>query len=213
MRNVLTAISAMTAAALLTAAPAHAASTLDVSWNTGCSKNTCFNDQGVFTQSWSSKDVGGPISIGQLLIDRGVLGSLDGEMFRLSFQIDGKEIGSWGSFVMGGIAGDELQFDGEAFTWNPEDGELTLVLEIFKPKEGAGGGFSSFARGAPSSPDEDGPGDQPEFPTYEGAGFEGFAGGAVPEPGAWALMIAGFGMAGAMLRRNTRIVASVQPQR
>jgi hypothetical protein len=32
--------------------------------------------------------------------------------------------------------------------------------------------------------------------------FDGLAGTAVPEPGAWALMILGFGAAGAMLRRR-----------
>jgi hypothetical protein len=38
--------------------------------------------------------------------------------------------------------------------------------------------------------------------------FDGLAGTVVPEPGTWALMILGFGGAGAMLRRSRRLVAA-----
>lgn len=206
MRNFLAAVSAIAAAALsVSVAPAQAAAVLDVGRNEGCGKTTCFNDQGRFTQTWTSKDAGGPITISKLLLDRGVLGSLDSSMFRLSFQLNGEELGTWGSFAMGGIAGDELMFQGESFTWNPEDGDLTLVLEIYKPKSGAGGGFSAR--------NESGPNGDPEFPNFSGAITEGLDLGlgttpsAAPEPAAWALMIGGFGFAGAMLRRRTRVVA------
>ena len=40
----------------------------------------------------------------------------------------------------------------------------------------------------------------------DGSGFN-VGGGAVPEPGTWALMIGGFGMAGAMLRRPRAVAA------
>lgn len=43
-------------------------------------------------------------------------------------------------------------------------------------------------------------------PNYE-QGAVGVPAGAVPEPGAWALMILGFGGAGAMLRRRRLVVA------
>jgi hypothetical protein len=208
MRNVLSAISAMAAAATLCAAstPAHAASVLDANWNEGCGKTTCFNDKGVFTQTWSAKDAAGPMTIGKLLMDRGILGSLDSSTFRISFTLNGEEVGSWGSYVMAGIGGDELSFTGENFTWNPADGDLTLVLEIYKPKAGAGGGGGfSFA-----SVD-------PDF-NYGGFEFEGIAGtvleddpagefSAAPEPTAWALMITGFGLAGGALRRRARVVS------
>jgi len=197
MRNVL-ALSALAAAVMLAASPASAATVLDVDWNEGCGKTTCFNESGVFTQTWSAKGASGPLSIGQILLDRGILGSLDGATFRISFTLGGEEVGSWGSFTMAGIAGDELSFTGEGFTWNPEDGDLMLVLEIVKPKAGVGGlGFASARNADPQD------------------GFEMDAilpdvgeVSAAPEPTAWALMIAGFGLAGATLRqRRTRAVA------
>lgn len=206
MRSVL-ALSALAVAAMLSASPAAAATVLDVGKNEGCGKATCFNDQGVFTQTWSAKNAVGPMTIGKLLMDRGVLGSLDSSTFRISFKLNGSEVGSWGSYMMAGIGGDQLSFSGEAFTWNPGDGDLTLVLEIFKPQQGAGGGGGGrfFA-----SPD-------PNF-SDDGFEFEGIAGtvveegpngplSAAPEPTAWALMIAGFGFAGATLRRRARVVA------
>jgi opacity protein-like surface antigen len=209
MRSVL-ALSALAVAAMLSASPAAAATVLDVGKNEGCGKANCFNDQGVFTQTWSAKDAMGPMTIGKLLMDRGILGNLDSSTFRLSFKLNGTELGSWGSYMMAGIGGDELSFSGEAFTWNPEDGDLTLVLEIFKPKEtaGGGGGGGGFSRASAD----------PDF-SYGGVEFEGIAGSppeggpngaisAAPEPAAWALMITGFGLAGASLRqRRTRVVA------
>lgn len=200
MRTVLTGIAALAAAAAL-AGPAAAATTLDVSWNEGCGKSTCFNDAGVFTKTWSAADAKGPMTIGQLLLDRGVLGNLDAKTFRLSFTLNGEELGTWGSFTMGGIGGDELLFNGQAFTWNPEDGDLVLVLALIPPpKAGAGGGFFSIARFEDDAPQ----GDQP--PQYSGAIVDAVVPGAaaVPEPDAWALMIAGFGFAGAALRRRVR---------
>lgn len=205
MRNVLTGLVALAAAAAL-AGPAAAVTTLDVSWNEGCGKSTCFNEAGVFTKTWTAADASGPMTIGQLLLDRGVLGDLDAKTFRLSFTLNGEELGTWGSFTMGGIAGDELLFNGKAFTWNPEDGDLVLVLALTPPpKAGAGGGFFSAANfdAGPETDDEPGqniiapPGPPPEQAITA----------PVPEPSAWALMISGFGLAGAALRRKPRVVA------
>lgn len=206
MRWVLTAVSAtaMAAALSVSAAPAQAATALQATWNEGCGKSTCFNDKGVFTQSWSAKDASGPMTVGQLMLDRGVLGSLDGKTFRLSFQLNGEELGSWGNFTMGGIAGDELLFNGQAFTWNPEDGELTLVLEIYQPKTGVGG-FSALSAPGGSAPNNI---EDDELPNLGGgSGVDAIVPGVVPEPTTWALMIGGFGMAGAALRRRSRVVA------
>ena len=44
--------------------------------------------------------------------------------------------------------------------------------------------------------------------TQDAFEFDGLAGNAVPEPATWALMIAGFGGAGAMLRRRRQIAAA-----
>ncbi|MBW8813041.1 MAG: PEP-CTERM sorting domain-containing protein [Caulobacterales bacterium] len=220
MRSLWTSISAITAAAALAsvAAPASAASTLDVNWNSGCGKASCFNDKGVFTQTWSSADAHGPMTIGQFLLDRGVLGSLDGQTFSISFSIGGQDVGSWGKYNMGGIGGDELNFSGENFLWNPEDGDLVLTLSIIEPPKGGfgGGGGFFFAPLGETQGDQGPPGGDP--PPGDGDPGQGGFGGsdntsinlpesqtpvsAAPEPVTWALMIGGFGLAGSALRRR-----------
>lgn len=201
MRTVLKAIAGMAAAAVAAvAAPASAATIINASWGDGCSKSTCFNEKGVYTHSWSGGS--GPVSVGQLALDRSILGAFSGKMFRLSFQIGGEEVGSWGKFLMAGIGGDTLTFGGQAFTWNPEDGDLVLVLELVPPpKPGATAGFAAFA------PSDSSDGETPGFRLTDGPTTNQETGGpgqqaAVPEPAAWALMITGFGAAGAVLRRR-----------
>lgn len=212
MRTVSKAIAGMAAAAALAAvaAPASAATVINASWGDGCSKSTCFNQQGVYTYSWSGGS--GPVSVGQLTLDRSILGAFDGKMFRLSFQIGGEEIGSWGKFLMAGIGGDTLTFGGQEFTWNPEDGDLVLVLELIPPpKPGAASGFTAFAQS--DDPGDTGDGDGPppfqlaDGPTTNQEGGDVAPRGAVPEPGAWALMITGFGAAGTVLRRRRTALA------
>ena len=105
MRSFL-ALSALAAAAMLSTSPAAAATILTVGVNEGCAKTTCFSDQGRFTQTWSATNASAPMTVGKLLLDRGVLGSLDSSTFRLSFTLNGKEIGTWGSYMMAGIMGD-----------------------------------------------------------------------------------------------------------
>ena len=196
MRSIL--LGAATAAAMVFAGPsAQAATVLSVDWNASCGKATCFDDNGSYSQTFSSSAFSGPVNVSQFLMDRGILGSLDGKTFRISFQLNGEEIGTWGQFNMGGIGGDELLFGGDSFVWNPEDGDLVLLLAITPPpKEGAGGGGGfalrsegpSFDGGLPDGDDQQTGGRLPA--------------GAVPEPATWAMMIAGFGMAGAMMRRR-----------
>ena len=200
MRSIL--LGAATAAAMVFAGPsAQAATVLSVDWNASCGKATCFDDNGSYSQTFSSSAFSGPVNVSQFLMDRGILGSLDGKTFRISFQLNGEEIGTWGQFNMGGIGGDELLFGGDSFVWNPEDGDLVLLLAITPPpKEGAGGGGGfalrsegpSFDGGLPDGDDQQTGGRLPA--------------GAVPEPATWAMMIAGFGMAGAMMRRRKPVV-------
>lgn len=201
------------------AAPAGAATVLNATWTDACSKATCFNEDGVYRQTFKASDFTGPVTIGKLLMDRGVLGSLDGATFRISFAQSGQELGTWGNYNMGGIGGDQLSFSGFEFTWNPDDGDLELVLAITPPpKPGAGGVLLSV----PAAPTTDtggqgaGLGDPtPQFLTPGGGpvGGDGEGGGldalvtAVPEPAAWAMMITGFGLAGAVLRRRRAILA------
>ena len=215
MRTVVTAISV---AAMIVgfAVPASAATVLSAGWSEGCGKTNCFDAKGAYTKSWSAADVGGPITIGQLLLDRGVLGDLDSKTFRLSFRLNGEELGTWGNYTMGGIVGDELSFQGANFTWNPEDGELELVLELVPPPiPGITG-----ARFASILPEGDG---GPRGPQGQ-QGEQGGQGGALippvqqpgshvspaPEPATWALLIGGFGLTGAAVRRR-RAVLRMQP--
>lgn len=205
MRTIL--LGAATVAALiLGGSSAQAATVLNVDWNTGCGKATCFNDDGSYKQTFSASDFSGPVNVSKFRMDRGVLGALDSKTFRISFQLNGEEIGTWGQFNMGGIGGDELWFGGESFVWNPEDGDLVLVLAITPPpKEGAGGG--GFALQGESNPFTDGLPDGDDLPEGDGQQTDvRLPSGAVPEPATWAMMIAGFGMAGAMMRRRRAVV-------
>ena len=199
---------AMTAAAgsaaVLTAGPATAATVLDVNWSSGCGAANCFNENGVFTQTWSAAGANGPMTIGRFLMDRGILGDLDDKTFSISFSVGGQELGSWGSYMMAGIGGEELNFDGLDFVWNPQDGDLVLTLTLkAPPKQGLGGGVAS----SPSEGGDAGGGFEPQGEPDQGALDLGPAPAAVPEPGAWALMIAGFGLAGAALRQRRRVTA------
>lgn len=203
MDRLKTLTSALALAAALTAGPAGAATVLNASWTDACGKSTCFNEDGVYRQTFSAGAFTGPVTISQLLMNRGVLGALDAKTFRLSFAINGEEVGTWGAFTMGGIGGDELSFSGQEFVWNPEDGDLVLTLALTPPPKP--GGLGSLGGGGIALEDgplggQEGPFDLPD----EGAGDPGpeFNGSAAPEPGAWALMIGGFGLAGAALRRR-----------
>lgn len=234
MRTALIAISSATALVAF-AAPASAA-TVFAGWSDGCGKSTCFNDKGVYTKTWSAAGANGPMTVSQLLLERGVLGALDSKTFRLSFRLNGQELGTWGSFTMGGIAGDQLTFGGQEFTWNPEDGDLELVLELIPPpKEGfGGGGFVGLRNEAPQGGPDETPSEQIPGGEPGGGGPQGPIGGepdggepdggvrqppppltqtaAVPEPSSWAMMIGGFGLAGALFRRR-RVVLPAQPCR
>jgi hypothetical protein len=213
-------MTAAAGAAMLAATPASAAMVLNVNWNSDCGKSTCFNDNGVFSQTWSAAGAHGPVTIAQFLMDRGILGNLDDKTFKISFSIGGKDVGSWGNYNMAGIGGDELHFGGQDFVWNPEDGDLVLTLEILPPpKPGGGGGFFSLAAnedgppapgpgagigdGGPFQPQ--GGGDGPHGSDGAGSGVIVDAIGVVPEPATWAMLIAGFGLAGASLRRRGQL--------
>ena len=121
MRTIRSGLSGALVALALSAAasPATSATVLNLNWGEGCGKSTCFDDQGVYRKTFSAGDFSGPVTIGQLLMQRGVLGSLDGSMFKITFALNGEEVGSWGHWSMGGIGGDELGFTGQELPWNP----------------------------------------------------------------------------------------------
>ena len=211
-------IAAVGVALAVCSTPAAAATVLNVNWGEGCGKTTCFGDDGVYTKSFSAGDFSGPVTIGQLLMQRGVLGSLDGLTFRISFSLNGEEVGTWGHYNMSGIGGEELSFAGENFVWNPEDGDLVLTLALPPPlKFGGGGVFFGAPQQFGQGPGDGGAGAGDPF--GEGLGDEGpgqdgpngpgplIGPAAIPEPAAWTMMITGFGLAGATLRRRRSIIA------
>lgn len=202
---------ALATALALGAAPASAATVFSAGWDAaGCTKASCFNDKGVYTHAWSAAGVTGPVSVGQLLLDRGVLGALDSHIFRLSFQVGGQEVGAWGNYMMSGIGGDVLSFSGESFVWNPQDGDLVLVLQLDpRGRGGSGGVFSALASnlsgGGGGGGDTIVPQNLPDIqdgPTGGEPTLDERLPSAAPEPASWALMISGFGLAGAGLRRR-----------
>jgi hypothetical protein len=65
--------------------------------------------------------------------------------------------------------------------------------------------FFAFAFGG-TAPANDGHFSNPGNPGYEG--IVTAASGGVPEPASWAMLIAGFGLVGAMQRRRTAVVAA-----
>lgn len=85
-------------------------------------------------------------------------------------------------------------------------GPIPQLLAAFTPEETARVGDGEDA-GAVAADDEFAvisPGDGPYIGPIGGGGVGGVGGGGVPEPATWALMVAGFGLSGAALRRARR---------
>lgn len=224
------ALALFTAAAALTSAavssPASAATYLTVGPSSLCGESGCFAGQKkVFTQTFSAAERGsGPIDISSLSLFRSVLGANANKAVKVTFVLaDGTEV-TWGRWTVGVMRGGEtVSIGGEALSWDPTLGDLTVRLELYDPgKDGArgggggwgfgggGGGGDSLGGGGLGPPvlanlpaelplgglDLTGPLVRPSLPPQPII--------AVPEPGAWALMILGFGAAGAMLRRQRK---------
>ncbi|HEY0647815.1 PEPxxWA-CTERM sorting domain-containing protein [Phenylobacterium sp.] len=207
---------ALTAAAI--SSPANAAAQVSVGPSKLCGEDGCFGgDKKTFTQVISAADHKGTVNISSLSLFRSVMGSMAGQNVKIIFELaDGTEI-TWGRWTVGAMAGDEfVTIGGETINWDSALGDLKVRLELFKPEKGhagsgwgwgAGGVENAFGGGdvggggglvAPNLPFGDivntGPLVRPSLPPQPIV--------AVPEPGAWALMILGFGAAGAMLRRR-----------
>jgi len=207
------------AAAVIGWAPAAGAATmLNVGASNACGENGCFSDsQRVFTRTWSAGDFSGPISISHIAIDKAMLGSLANYAVRVSF-VDslGNTVSNWGNYTLAVLSGRIVTVGGQPLTWDMANGDLTLKLELLLPDKsggfggggGGGGGGMNFAAssGGPASfvtsPD-------PAPLRLPGPSVASLPSAfAVPEPGAWALMLTGFFGAGAALRGHRRRLAT-----
>lgn len=221
-----------TAAVLALAAPsARAASFLQAGPNALCAGGGCFGTANSFRQTWSAADRSGQMSIGSFMLDRSILGANQDMLFKVSFRLaDGTKVGDWGSFMIAGLGGQVVRLAGQAFTWDASMGDLILHLDLVVPDKGGGGGFfaggggggggglssvgggfggSSMTVAAESpafSPSELMPmNDILMGAPHGGRGGLGFDPAvSAPEPSSWALMLLGFGAAGAMLRVRRR---------
>jgi hypothetical protein len=206
------------AAATFAASAAQATTTLRTGTNPLCAATGCFaNNVYSYQQTFAANTFDGPSAISTLRLDRSLVGDMQGYVVKFSFlRADGTEVANWGGWVLSMMGGREVvSVTGQAFDWDPSWGDLTLKMDLIAPGSGSGG-FSSPAplgddpfagRGSsgPSSSVVDGIQAPPP-------GTETIV--SVPEPSTWAMMVLGFGGAGAILRRSRRRrrpVVCVQP--
>lgn len=191
---------ASVAALAIPATAAQAATTLTVGPSAACAASGCFGDANrTFKQTISGAT--GPIT--SLSLFRGIVGDMQNYAVRISFETaDGTQVGSWGAFTLAMLGGEFVTLGGESFTWDAATmGDLVLKLDLVRPGKsvgGFGGGGFAFA-----------PSEAPRFspplinlPAPMQQAVDVAAASAAPEPGAWALMLLGFGGAGALLRRR-----------
>jgi len=197
-------------AATAVAAPssAFAATYLTVGGNSLCGGDGCFvGGKKSFSQTFSAAPGGAVVDVSQLQVFKDILGSAEHTAVKVSFVLaDGTEV-SWGKFSLVALGGDVVTLGGQTVNWNSALGDLTVRLDLIVPDKGGAGGGGGFgggwtAGGGPSSLGDGsfeivrgGPLVRPSLPTQNPIA-------AMPEPGAWAMMIMGFTAAGAMLRRK-----------
>ncbi|WP_293903924.1 PEPxxWA-CTERM sorting domain-containing protein [Phenylobacterium sp.] len=209
------------AAAVVTAAPAAQAATYLAAGLSGlCSASGCFaGQQTTYRQVFSSGRFSGALDIANLALDRSILGASQDRLFKVSFQLaDGTTVGDWGSFMIAGLGGQVVTLGGKAFTWDTSKGDLVMTLALVVPQTGGGGfGGDGFGGGGqPAAFGDDavamigGLGARPGVDPYRHLDADEITGlmtgvTLVPEPAAWALMLGGFGAAGAVLRNRRKI--------
>lgn len=200
-------------AALVAAPSAHASTLLNAGVTKACGADTCFTNGKSYKQTFSSADFKGAVNISSLALQRGILGALEANVVKVSFQLaDGTELGKWGSFMIAVLNGDVVTLGGDAFTWDTSMGDLVLKLDLVLPEKGGGGGFGGGGGGFAGAfgldrintlPTDAPPPDDALNIVRELVGPTAEATiSAVPEPTSWALMLLGVGGMGAILRHR-----------
>jgi len=209
------AIALFAAAAIVAAAPsaAQAASFLTVGPSSLCGDDGCFaGERRSFTYTFSAAEQGGGrLDISSLSLFRGLVGSMDHNAVRFTFELADGTVVSWGQFTLAMLAGEFVTVGGQTIAWDTALGDLKLRLDLMVPGKGGGvggggslgGGWSgAFAAGGGASAGMftdivvSQPLVRPSIDEIINPAV------AVPEPSTWALTILGFGAAGAMLRRS-----------
>lgn len=120
---------------------------------------------------------------------------------------EGQLLADWGTFALGGVVADNLTFAGQSFVYDPTQGSLLMDVTVHDATQTFG--EQTFFQEDPNTDkiarivgDEAG-GQGP----YNQALVTTFGTSAVPEPASWALMIGGFGLVGAAMRRRAAKVA------
>lgn len=214
---------ALAAAVLAGAAATSAqAATILAAPDSACAKSGCLGDGHVWSRTFSAGGASGPVTISDLQLFKSLLGDLQDNRIRISFQLaDGTVLGDWGAFVVAALGGEAVTLGGQAFTWDPSKGDLILRIEAVVPAKGGAAGLGVLAASLGGSPSSGGAamslfqpdapvgsvGDvaPPPFPVkavLTGLPGSGVPLAAAPEPSTWALVLVGFAFGGAWIRRN-----------
>jgi hypothetical protein len=117
----------------------------------------------------------------------------------------GASIGSFGNFSLGGPAGSSLVLDGSTLTYDPTFGDLLVDVNVTGGTS-VNGAYNVFFNADYTGSDTTRAWSSTVFGDTSTTGalvttFNLTASG-VPEPASWALMLLGFGIAGAAMRRQ-----------
>lgn len=209
------AIGLLAVTALAAGAPsaADAATFLTVGASSLCGPGGCFaGDKKSYTQTFSASQRAGSFDVSRIQVAKSVTaGAMTHNAVKVTFVLaDGTEV-SWGKFSLEALGGDVVTLGGQPVAWNAAAGDLTVRLDLVVPEKPGAGGGGGFGLGRGGWAAGGGGAD-----VDAGGGFTDIVQGrplirpsvnvpsvaAIPEPGAWALMILGFGATGAMLRRR-----------
>lgn len=191
----------------------NAATFLTVGASSLCGPGGCFaGDKKSYTQTFSASQRAGSFDVSRIQVDKSVTaGAMTHTAVKVTFVLaDGTEV-TWGKFSLAALGGDVVTLGGQPVAWNAAAGDLTVRLDLVvpeKPGAGGGGGFGfgggGWAAGGGAADVDAGGGftDIVQGRPLIKPSIEQPSVAAIPEPGAWALMIVGFGAAGAMLRRR-----------